>query len=98
MTKKWVEELTKADERGNNFRQQLEEVMKRKAEVDERLQNLERQVVVREDEIKRLHNLYEGGVNIEKLNVRYVHETNEKTIAKLQNQIDFLNKENHRLQ
>lgn len=26
-----------------------------------------------------------------------MHETNEKTIAKLQNQIEFLNKENHRL-
>jgi hypothetical protein len=27
--------------------------------------------------------LYEGGQNLEKLNVRFVHETNEKTIAKL---------------
>ena len=44
---------------------------------------MEKQLTVREEEIKRLHNLYEGGANLEKLNVRYVHETNEKTIAKL---------------
>jgi len=41
--------------------------------------------------------VYEGGQNLEKLNVRFVHETNEKTIAKLQNQLEFVNKENHRL-
>ncbi len=35
---------------------------------------------------------------MERLNIRYVHETNEKTIAKLQNQVEFLNKENHRYQ
>lgn len=31
--KKWFEELAKADERGNRFRMQLEEVQKRKSEV-----------------------------------------------------------------
>jgi hypothetical protein len=30
--------------------------------------------------------------------VRHTHETNEKTIGKLANQVDFLNKENHTLQ
>ncbi len=69
-----------------------------KRESEEQLEVLEKQVTQREQEILRLHNLYEGGQNLEKLNVRFVHETNEKTIAKLQNQIDFVNKENHRLQ
>ena len=77
---------------------QLEEVKLKKREVEGRLEGYEKQITLRDEEIKRLHNLYEGGQNLEKLNVRYVHETNEKTIAKLQNQVDFLNKENHRLQ
>jgi Tfp pilus assembly protein PilO len=62
---------------------QLEDAKVQKREVEERLETMERQLTVREEEIKRLHNLYEGGQNLEKLNVRFVHETNEKTIAKL---------------
>lgn len=30
--------------------------------------------------------------------MKHTHETNEKTIGKLANQVDFLNKENHQLQ
>ena len=29
--------------------------------------------------------------------MKYQQETNEKTVTKLQNQIEFLNKENHRI-
>ena len=30
--------------------------------------------------------------------MKHTHETNEKTIGKLANQVDFLNRENHTLQ
>ena len=30
--------------------------------------------------------------------MKYQQDVNEKTVTKLQNQIDFLNKENHRIQ
>ena len=53
---------------------------------------------VREEEIKRLQKLYEGGQSLEVLSVKHTHETNEKTIGKLANQVDFLNRENHTLQ
>ena len=53
---------------------------------------------MREEEIKRLQKMYEGGQSLEVLSVKHTHETNEKTIAKLANQVDFLNKENHTLQ
>lgn len=96
--KKWLQELAKADERGNRFRLQLEEVQRRKAEVEDKLQQFEKHVLLREEEIKRLHQLYEGGSNLEALSVKHTHETNEKTIGKLANQVDFLNKENHQLQ
>lgn len=29
--------------------------------------------------------------------MKYLQDTNEKTLSKLQNQVDFLNKENHKL-
>lgn len=59
--KKWFEELAKADERGNRFRMQLEEAQKRKLEVEDKLQQTEKHVIVREEEIKRMQRLYEGG-------------------------------------
>lgn len=96
--RKWFEELAKADERGNRFRIQVEELQKKKAEIEDKLQQTEKQVFVREEEIKRLYKLYEGGSNLEVLSVKHTHETNEKTIAKLANQVDFLNRENHTLQ
>ena len=96
--RKWYEELAKADERGNRFRLQLEELTKRKAEVEDKLTQFEKQVHIRDEEIKRLHNLYQGGTNLEALSVKHTHETNEKTIGKLANQVEFLNKENHLLQ
>ena len=40
--RKWHEELAKADERGNSYRLQLEEVKKRKAEVEEKLTQFEK--------------------------------------------------------
>jgi hypothetical protein len=50
--------LAKADERVNIFRIQLEDVSLRKRDVEDKLQTLEKQVIIREEEIKRLHNLY----------------------------------------
>ena len=42
--------------------------------------------------------MYEGGQNLEKMNMKYIQETNEKIVNKLENQVDFLNKENQKLQ
>ena len=42
--------------------------------------------------------MYEGGQNLEKINMKYLQETNEKIVNKLESQVDFLNKENHKLQ
>lgn len=94
----WADDIRKSDDRCEYFRNQCEGLKKRKQEVEDRLQHFEKQVIVREEEIKRLHNLYEGGQNLEKLNLKYLQETNGRTVSKLENQVDFLNKENHRLQ
>ena len=55
-------------------------------------------IEVRDNEIMRLSKLYQGGQNMDQLAQKYQHETNERTMQKLQNQVDFLNKENHRIQ
>lgn len=57
----------------------------------------ESQIEARDNEILRLGDLYVGGQNLEKLNMKYQQETNEKVTKKLSNQVDFLNKENHRM-
>jgi hypothetical protein len=58
---------------------------------------LTKSIEVRDNEILRLSSLYTGGQNMEKLGMKYQQELNEKTVTKLQNQVDFLNKENHRI-
>lgn len=35
--------------------------------------------------------------NLEKLNLKFQYEQNEKAVQKLQNQVDFLNRENDKL-
>ena len=42
--------------------------------------------------------LYQGGQNMDQINTKYQQEVNERNLQKLQNQVDFLNKENHRIQ
>jgi hypothetical protein len=49
----------------------------------------------RDKEIQRLNNLYEGGQTLPQLNVDYVSKTNKDTIQKLNDQLDFVNRENH---
>jgi chromosome segregation ATPase len=94
----WAQELRKADERCEAYRANSDEQEKRKKEVEDRYEYLEKQVHAREDEIQRLNTLYQGGQNLDKLNMRYVHESNEKELSKLSNQIDFLNRDNQKLQ
>lgn len=93
----WADEIRRSDERCEHFRNQYELLNKRKQDVEVHFSHLEQKIAKRDEEIKRLHQLYEGGQNLEKLNMRYLQDTNEKTIQKLQNQVDFMNKENHRL-
>lgn len=66
-------------------------------ETESRIKKQESQIEARDNEILRLGDLYQGGQNLEKLNMQYQQDTNEKVTKKLANQIDFLNKENHRM-
>lgn len=94
----WASELRRADERATEVRQKYDELVKNTVELEERCAGMETQIEARDNEIVRLGGLYQGGQNLEKLSLQYQQETAEKTVSKLQNQIDFLNRENHRLQ
>jgi chromosome segregation ATPase len=94
----WAEELRAADERANKFRDQTIKLERELIDVNENLKTLKGQIEVRDKEILRLQGLYEGGHNIDKLTSKYIEESNDETIAKLHNHLDFLNKENRRLE
>jgi len=57
----WAEDIRRADERCEQFKTHNHQMQKRKSELEERITEVEKQVSVREDEIRRLHTLYQGG-------------------------------------
>lgn len=61
-------------------------------------QELMAKINVRDQEILRLHDMFTPAQNLEKLNLKYQHEQNETAVKKLSNQVDFLNKENNKLE
>lgn len=66
--------------------------------LEDSVKSLNSAVEVRDNEILRLGTLYQGGQNIDQINMKYQQEVNERNMQKLKNQVDFLNKENHRIQ
>ena len=51
----------------------------------ERLKKQESMIETRDNEILRLGELYQGGQNLQLLNMKYQQDTNEGIIKKLQN-------------
>lgn len=93
----WASELRAADERAAKFRDQAAEVEKELLASKENVKRLAKQIEARDGEIKRLQGLYEGGQGLDKLATRYVEDTSDQIVTRLNGHIDFLNKENHRL-
>lgn len=94
----WAEELRTADERSGKFKQQADKLEKELEDAKKIMESYKKQVESRDMEIKRLQGLYEGGQNLDKLASKYTSNTNEQLVARLNGHIDFLNKENHRLE
>lgn len=93
----WAQEVRKADERCQTYHTSILELQKKNESEQHFVQELTQKIKVRDEEILRLHDMYQPGQNLEKLNLKYQQEQNEVVITKLQNQVDFLNKENIRL-
>jgi chromosome segregation ATPase len=79
-------------------RLRCEDLKKQNQDLESKLRVLEESLETRDVEILRLGSLYQGGQNNEKLAMQYSQDLNKKIVQKLNNQIDFVNKENHRLQ
>ncbi len=93
----WANELRRADERANEVRNKYDDLVQSHQQLGEKVKRMTDQIEVRDNEILRLGGLYQGGQNLDQLQMKYHQDLNEKTVQKLQNQIDFLNKENHRI-
>lgn len=94
----WAEELRKADERAAEFRNQARLYESKFRELENDLSMCRQKIDTWDKEIQRLSNLYEGGQTLPQLNVDYVSKQNKDTITKLNDQLDFVNRENHRLE
>ena len=81
----WASELRRADERANELRHKYDELVQQHLQQDEKARGLNDQIEVRDNEILRLSKLYQGGQNMDQLAQKYQHETNERTMQKLQN-------------
>lgn len=93
----WAQELRRADERAHEMREKYQTLLQTHLQLEQQLKQVEGKIEARDNEIIRLSQLYQGGQNLDKLNLKYHQETNEKVVTKLQSQIDFLNSENHRI-
>lgn len=67
-----------------------------KDESDARTKDLESMILQRDNEISRLNNLYTGHEAVSQ--TAFYEKENKETIAKLNSQLDYINKENTRLQ
>lgn len=94
----WAQEMRKADDRCEQLNQILHQMQQRLAAEQKFVQELEGKIKVRDEEILRLHDLYTPVQNLEKINLKYQYEQNEQSVVKLQGQVDFLNRENEKLQ
>lgn len=87
----WAEELRRADERALKFKSDLVEADQKRVELDRHIKELERAILVRDQEILRLATLYQGGQNFDTVKVAFDKQTADTEIKNLQNQREFLN-------
>lgn len=81
----WAEELRRSDERAHEMRQKYQTLLQTHLQLEQQLKTTESRIEARDNEIIRLSQLYQGGQNLDKLNLKYHQNTNEKVVAKLQN-------------
>ena len=94
----WAAEVRRADERCDMLTQANQEMQARFAHEQAICKGLVEKIKVRDEEIMRLHSLYLPAQNLEKLNLKHLSEESERIVKKLEGQVDFLNKENDKLQ
>ena len=87
-----------ADEQAEKLRNEIRNLKQTLQNKDEEIQSMKKALSNREVEINRLQATnYVGDDNKEELKLRYNNENIQEQNDKLLTQINFLNKENHRL-
>jgi len=92
----WACDIKACDERAGKFRDEIKKLVEDNKNLIAKVEFLERQKGLREQEIKRISANYSTTDNIEEIKVKYNAEQLKKQVEKLNAQIDFLNKENHK--
>lgn len=94
----WANDLKTADIQTDKLRSEIKTLQKEHKQKDEAMANLKKVLESREVEINRLQvGNYVGDDNKEEIKIKYNTEQIKAQNDKLILQIDFLNKENHRL-
>jgi len=93
-----INQIIAADERVQIMTKELNIYKEFKIEAEDRIKELESMIHERDHEIDRLGKLYMTAENLDKINIQYSEKANGDTITKLNSQLDYINKENNRLQ
>ena len=93
-----INQMCSADERVQAMTKELSIYRDYKSEAESRINDLEKMVQQRDKEINRLNNLYMTTENLDKMNLEFTQKANSDTISKLNQQLDYINKENNKLQ
>jgi len=94
----WANDIKASDERTIKFREDIKKLEESNNNLLSKIEFLEKQMSYREQEIKRISGSYSTSDNIEELKIKYNADQLKMQIEKLNSQIDFLNKENHKFQ
>ena len=94
----WANDLKIADEQAEKLRNEIRKLREENKNIQSEMEAMRNKLSSREAEISRLQcNNFVGDDNKEELKMKYNAETVLAQNEKLQSQIEFLNKENHRL-
>jgi centrosomal protein CEP135 len=94
----WVGELRQADERNQRLQDQLSKLSREKTSLEEQLVYMKDQVRRRDAELERVSSIVGQTVNLERIQAKYHQDSAVENIQRLNEKIDFLNKENLRLE
>jgi chromosome segregation ATPase len=92
-----ADELIEADEKIAGLRAEVRRIDNSKVELNDTIRLQIEKLEVRDREISRLNSIKNEGPNIDNMSHAYTNELSKASIQKLNNQIDFLNMQNQKL-
>lgn len=90
----WANDIKTSDDRLMKFREDIKRLEDTNKNLMSKIEFMQNQISQREQEIKRISANYSVIDNMEELKMKYETDTFKMQIDKLNNQIDFLNREN----